>query len=79
MAQVVKNPITKAGDTRDMGLIPGSRKSPGIGNGNLLQYSHLENSVDRSLAGYNPRVAESDTTEHEHTNKHICNGTVFNS
>ena len=33
MAQVVKNPITKAGDTRDMGLIPGSR-SPGEGNGN---------------------------------------------
>ena len=31
----------------DLGLIPGLGKSPGEGNGNLLQYSHLENSTDR--------------------------------
>ena len=31
----------------DLGLIPGLGKSPGEGNGNLLQYSHLENSMDR--------------------------------
>jgi len=31
----------------DLGLIPGSKKSPGEGNGNPLQYSCLENSVDR--------------------------------
>ena len=30
-----------------MGLIPGSERSPGVGNGNLLQYSCLENSMDR--------------------------------
>ena len=36
------------------GLIPGLGRSPGEGNGNLLQYSGLENSKDRSLAGYSP-------------------------
>ena len=36
-----------AGDGRDMGLIPGSGRSPGEGNGNPLQYSCLENPKDR--------------------------------
>ena len=40
---VVKNPPTNAGDIRDAGLIPGSGRSPGEGNGNPLQYSCLEN------------------------------------
>ena len=43
----VKNPSVDAGDTRDMGLIPGSGRSLGVGNGNPLQYSCLENIVDR--------------------------------
>ena len=43
----VKNTLASAGGARDAGLIPGSGKSPGIGNGNLLQYSCLENSMDR--------------------------------
>ena len=34
-------------DTRDMGSIPGSGRSPKVGNGNPLQYSSLENSMDR--------------------------------
>ena len=34
-------------DTGDMGLIPGSGRSPGEGNGNPLQYSCLENPMDR--------------------------------
>ena len=38
---------TNAGDARDMGLIPGSGRSPGVGSGNPLQYSCLENSMDR--------------------------------
>ena len=46
-SQVVKNPPANAGDTRDMGSIPESGRSPGIGSGNLLQYSCLENSIDR--------------------------------
>ena len=35
------------GDTTDVGLIPGLGRSPGGGHGNPLQYSHLENSMDR--------------------------------
>ena len=44
---VVKNPPVKAGDVRDVGLIPGSRRSPGGRHGNSLQYSCLENPMDR--------------------------------
>ena len=44
---VVKNLPASAGDARDMGSIPGSGNSPGVGNGNPLQYSCLENSMDR--------------------------------
>ena len=44
---VVKNLPTNAGDTRDVGLIPGFGRSPGVVNGNLLQFSCLKNSMDR--------------------------------
>ena len=44
---VVKNPPANAGDLRDSGLIPGLGRSPGGGNGNPLQYSFLENPMDR--------------------------------
>ena len=44
---VVKNLPANAGDTRDAGLIPGSGRFPGEGNGNPLQYSCLESSMDR--------------------------------
>ena len=44
---VVKNPPANAGDFRDAGLIPGWERSPGGGHGNPLQYSCLENPVDR--------------------------------
>jgi len=47
VAQLVKNPPANAGDTRDVGLIPGSRRSSGEGNGNPLQYSCLENPMGR--------------------------------
>ena len=43
---VVKNLPANAGDAGDMGLISGSEKSPREGNGNPLQYSCLENSMD---------------------------------
>ena len=46
---VVKKPPANAGDTRDAGLIPGSGRSPGEGNGNPLQYSCLENLMDREV------------------------------
>ena len=47
MALVVKNPLANAGDTRDVGSIPGSGRFPGGGHGNPLQYSCLENPMDR--------------------------------
>ena len=42
-----KNLPANSGDVRDVGLIPESRRSPGGGNGNPLQYSCLENAMDR--------------------------------
>ena len=47
VALVVKNPPATAGDVKDVGSIPGSRRSPGGGCGNPLQYPHLENPMDR--------------------------------
>ena len=44
---VVKNLPANAGDIRDAGSIPGSGRSPGKGHGNPLQYSCLENPMDR--------------------------------
>ena len=46
-ALVVKNPPANAGDVRDADSIPGSERSPGGGHGYPLQYSSLENSMDR--------------------------------
>ena len=44
---MVKNPPGSAGDGRNVSSIPGLEISPVVGNGNLLQYSCLENSMDR--------------------------------
>ena len=46
---VVKNPLANAGDIRDAVSIPGSGRSPGGGHDNLLQYSCLENPMDRGV------------------------------
>ena len=52
---VVKNLPANAGDIRDTGLIPGSGRSPGGGQGNPLQYSCLKNPHgQRGLMGYSP-------------------------
>ena len=48
---VGNNPPANAGDKGDAGLISGLGRSPGVGNGNLLQYSCLENSLDRGAWG----------------------------
>ena len=47
MAQLVKNPPANEGNTGDKGSIPGSGRSPGGGNDIPLQYSCLENPMDR--------------------------------
>ena len=62
---VVKNPPANSGVARDTGLIPGSWRSPGIGNGNLFQYSCLENFLDKRTWWYSPWChKESNTTEY---------------
>ena len=47
MALVVKNPPANEGEIKDPGFIPGLGRSPGGGQGNPLQYSCLENPMDR--------------------------------
>ena len=61
-----------AGDTRDTGLIPGSGRCPGVGNGNSLQYSLPEKiHGQRCLAGYTPwSHKELDMTERLSTHTH---------
>ena len=61
---MVKNPPTNAGEVRDSDLTPGSGISPGGGHSNPLQYSCLENLMDRGVwRAMVHRAAESDTTE----------------
>ena len=50
VALVEKNPPASAGEVRDMGSVPGSGESPGEGNGNSLQYSSLENIMERQIS-----------------------------
>ena len=47
MVIVINNTPVSAGDTRDMGSIPGLGRSPGGGHGNPFQYFYLENLMDR--------------------------------
>ena len=61
---VVKNTPASEGDVKDSGSITGLGRSPGGGYGNPLQYSCLENPMDRgSWRATIHRIAESDTTE----------------
>ena len=63
-AQVFKNMPANSGDIRDVGLIPGSGRSPGGGHGNPLQYSCLENLMNTGdWRATVHRDAEPDTTE----------------
>ena len=64
VALVVRNPHANAEDVRDMGSIPGSRRSPGGGHGNPLQHSCLENPMDRAAWQATVHgIAELDMTE----------------
>jgi len=65
VALVVKNPPANTRDVRDMGLIPGSGRSPGGGHDNPLQYSCLENPMDKGAwwATVHKGLKESEMTE----------------
>ena len=68
MALVVKNLPSNAGDTRDAGSTPGLGRSPEVGNGNSLQYSCLENPMDRGAWRATVRgVSKSQTQLSTHT------------
>ena len=63
---VANNPPANAEDARDAGSVPGSEKSPGGGNGNPLQYSCLENRMDRAAWWATVHGITKDTMENEH-------------
>ena len=72
---MVKNPPADAGDTGDLGFIPGSGRSPGVGNGNPFQYVSLENSMDREAWWATVHGAAKSRTrlsEHIITLKSVC-------
>ena len=75
-SSVVKNPPA---NTREAGLIPGSQRSSGGGNGNPLQYSCLENSIDRGAwrATVHGVTKESDTTQWLNSNNNKEQGGGF--
>ena len=67
----VKNLPVNGGGAGDVGLIPGSGKSPEGEMAYPLQYSSLGNPTDRAASGYSPwRYKQSDTIEHTHTHTH---------
>jgi len=68
---VIKNLPANAGDIGDVGWIPGWERSPGERNGNPLQYSCLENPMDRAWwATVHGGCKESNTTECVHMHRH---------
>ena len=80
MAQLVKNLPASAGDARDVGSIPGWGRSLGEQKGNLLQYSCLENSMDRGAWWATVHgVTESDMIEHmcTHTHTHTHTHNIY--
>ena len=77
---VVKNPPANAGDIRDMGLIPGSGRCPREGNDNPLQYSWLENPMNRgavSLQSMGSQRVEHDRSDLAAHNMHWFHGRQF--
>ena len=75
MLLVVKNLPASGGDAGDASLISQSGRSPGVGNGNMLQYSCLENSRDRLFSwaivhGVAKNQTRLNTHTHTHTHTH---------
>ena len=61
---------TNAWDERDAGLIPGSGRSPGVGNGNPLQYACLDNSMGKEPGGLQSIGLK--RAEHDWATEHAC-------
>ena len=57
---MVENLPANAGNAGDDGLIPVWGRSPGVENGSLLQYSHLENSMDRGVSPWGLKRVQHD-------------------
>ena len=73
---MVKNPPAGAGGSRDVGSVPGSGRCPGVGNGYPLQYSCLENSMDRGawwviVHGITKSCTCLSVNTHTHTHTHV--------
>ena len=69
---MVKNLPVNARDSRSMGLIPGSGRSPGVGSGNPFQYFCLQSSMERGAQCTMVHgVAQSDMIEQTHTHTYI--------
>ena len=74
---MVKNPPACAGDIRDLGSVPGSGRSPGGGHGNPLQYTCLENSMNRGAGGLQSIASqESNATEMTYR-EHTCTFSIL--
>ena len=76
MAQLVRNSLANAGDTKDTGSIPGSGRSLGERNGNPLQYSCLENPMDRgawqaAVRGVTKSWIPLNGRTHKHTDNYL--------
>ena len=69
---MVKNLPANAGDERDVGLLPGSGRSPGEGNGNPFQYSCLNNPMDRGAWQATVHRLTKSQTRLKGLSMHIC-------
>ena len=77
---MVKNLLIKAGDTRDVGLIPGLDRSPGVENGNPLQYSCLGRGTWQAVVygiAKSQTLWSARTPTHTHTHTHTHENTNF--
>ena len=76
---VVKNLPANAADTREKGLISRLGRSPGVGNGHPLQYSCLENSMDRGAQWatvYGVAKSRAKLSMHVHASTHVYTHTL---
>ena len=74
---MVKNLPNNAGDSEDTGLLPGSGRSPGVGNGNPLQYYSLGNPMNRgawqvTVQGVSKSWDRTEATDHTHILPTMC-------